>query len=195
MLYGGSPDVQSIHHQLQPTPSQQRLPLPSHNSPAVLGCGEKRILSDRRQPVLHSRRSLRSCARCLFRAPPVLPWQVNCWPLPQGQSSVTDYAVKFKTVASQSGWPAAPHADAFLHRLADYLKALMVAYKIPSSLDCHPGASGWLSASASPECGCSKLAAAIIITATTSLFWARAGNYAAVPLFANFWRVEASPSG
>lgn len=46
-----------------------------------------------------------------------------------------DYAVEFRTVASQSGWPEAPLADAFLHGLADYIKDLLIAYGWPTSLD------------------------------------------------------------
>lgn len=48
--------------------------------------------------------------------------------LGQGQRSVKDYAVEFRTVASRGSWPAAFLADAFLHGLADYRA-------------CHPGGS------------------------------------------------------
>lgn len=39
--------------------------------------------------------------------------------LRQGQPSGMDYAVDFRIVATQSGWPPEPLADAFLYRLVD----------------------------------------------------------------------------
>lgn len=46
-----------------------------------------------------------------------------------------NFAVDFRIVAMRSGWPPEPLADAFLHRLADHIRDLLIAYMRPSTLD------------------------------------------------------------
>lgn len=49
----------------------------------------------------------------------------------QDQRNVMDYAVEFQILATCSGWPDAPLADAFLHALADHVKDMLIAYDRP----------------------------------------------------------------
>lgn len=51
--------------------------------------------------------------------------------LRQGQRSEMDYSVEFHIVASRNGWPEALLDDAFLHKLADYIKDMLIAYDRP----------------------------------------------------------------
>lgn len=55
--------------------------------------------------------------------------------LRQGERSVSDNSIDFRTVASRSQWSPVTLVDTFLHGLAAHIKDAMVAYDIPSSLD------------------------------------------------------------
>ncbi|KAF7640671.1 hypothetical protein LDENG_00023900, partial [Lucifuga dentata] len=53
--------------------------------------------------------------------------------LRQGKGSVTDYAIKFRTLAADSGWNN--HSDAFLHGLAEEVKDQLAPLDLPADLD------------------------------------------------------------
>ena len=53
----------------------------------------------------------------------------------QGNQSVADFSIDFRTRARQSDWNAAALRDAFLHGLADYIKDELVSYLLPSTFD------------------------------------------------------------
>lgn len=55
--------------------------------------------------------------------------------LRQGNQSVFDFSIDFRTKACLSGWNEGALRDAFLHRLADYIKDELVSHALPSSLD------------------------------------------------------------
>ena len=55
--------------------------------------------------------------------------------LHQGNQSVADFSIDFRTRARQSDWNTAALRDAFLHGLADYIKDELVSYPLPSTLD------------------------------------------------------------
>lgn len=55
--------------------------------------------------------------------------------LRQGQQSIMDFTVDFQIVAMRSGWPLEPLADAFLHRLVDHIRDLLIAYMRQSMLN------------------------------------------------------------
>lgn len=53
----------------------------------------------------------------------------------QGEWSVADFAIDFRTRARESSWNSSAFCEAFLHSLADYIKGEMVSYELPTSLD------------------------------------------------------------
>jgi len=53
----------------------------------------------------------------------------------QGDQTVADFAIDFRTRARQSGWNSSALCDAFLHGLADMVKDELVSYDLPSTLD------------------------------------------------------------
>ncbi|TWW75360.1 hypothetical protein D4764_13G0000220 [Takifugu flavidus] len=53
----------------------------------------------------------------------------------QGNQSVADYSIDFRTKARQSDWNLAALRDAFLHGLAEYIKDELVSYPLPATLD------------------------------------------------------------
>ncbi|TWW74416.1 hypothetical protein D4764_14G0004190, partial [Takifugu flavidus] len=53
----------------------------------------------------------------------------------QGERSVSDYSIDFRTLASRSKWSPAALVYTFLHGLAAYIKDALVAYEVPGSLD------------------------------------------------------------
>lgn len=55
--------------------------------------------------------------------------------LQQGDRTVADYSIDFRTRASLSSWNSAAQVDAFLHSLAEYIKDELVSHEVPSTLD------------------------------------------------------------
>lgn len=55
--------------------------------------------------------------------------------LKQGERTVADYSIDFRTRASQSSWNSSALCDAFLHGLADYIKDELVSHDTPITLD------------------------------------------------------------
>ena len=55
--------------------------------------------------------------------------------LKQGDGTVADYSIDFRTRASQSKWNNSALCDAFLHGLADYIKDELVSHDTPTTLD------------------------------------------------------------
>lgn len=55
--------------------------------------------------------------------------------LKQGERTVADYSIDFRTRASHSSWNSSALCDAFLHGLADYMKDELVSHDTPITLD------------------------------------------------------------
>ncbi|MGL5566538.1 MAG: retropepsin-like aspartic protease family protein, partial [Plesiomonas sp.] len=55
--------------------------------------------------------------------------------LRQGEGSVSDYLIEFRTLAAESGWNKAAQWDRFLHGLADRVQEKIYALDLPSDLD------------------------------------------------------------
>lgn len=55
--------------------------------------------------------------------------------LKQGERTVADYSIDFRTRASHSSWNSSALSDAFLHGLADYIKDELVSHDTPVTLD------------------------------------------------------------
>ncbi|MGL5565082.1 MAG: hypothetical protein ACRDC4_05055, partial [Plesiomonas sp.] len=55
--------------------------------------------------------------------------------LRQGEGSVSDYLIEFRTLAAESGWNKAAQWDWFLHGLADRVQEEIYALDLPSDLD------------------------------------------------------------
>ena len=55
--------------------------------------------------------------------------------LRQGRASVSDYAIDFQTLATDSGWVGCPLVDAFLHGLAEEVKDALLTRELPDDLD------------------------------------------------------------
>ena len=53
----------------------------------------------------------------------------------QGDRTVADYSIEFRTLARRSSWNMAAVVDAFLHSLAEYIKDELVSHDVPSTLD------------------------------------------------------------
>ena len=53
----------------------------------------------------------------------------------QGTDSVCDYAIRFRTLATDSGWNSTALYDVFLKGLSDQIQDLLVPLDLPSSLD------------------------------------------------------------
>lgn len=53
----------------------------------------------------------------------------------QGDRTVADYSIDFRTKARQSRWNSEALVDAFLHGLADYIKDGLVSHPVPPTLD------------------------------------------------------------
>ncbi len=53
----------------------------------------------------------------------------------QGDRTVADYSIDFRTLASHSSWNSEALVDAFLHGLADYVKDELVSHNVPLTLD------------------------------------------------------------
>uniref|UniRef100_A0AAQ4RCN5 CCHC-type domain-containing protein n=1 Tax=Gasterosteus aculeatus aculeatus TaxID=481459 RepID=A0AAQ4RCN5_GASAC len=53
----------------------------------------------------------------------------------QGSESVCDYAIRFRTMATESGWNTAALYDVFLKGLSDQIQDLMVPLDLPPELD------------------------------------------------------------
>lgn len=53
----------------------------------------------------------------------------------QGNRSVADFSIDFRTRARRSDWNSSALCDAFLHGLADAIKDKLVSYELPSTLD------------------------------------------------------------
>eukprot|EP00064_Thunnus_orientalis_P017544 superscaffoldBa00003762_g17628 len=55
--------------------------------------------------------------------------------LKQGERTVADYSIDFRTRASRSKWNYLALCDAFLNGLADYIKDELVSHDLPTTLD------------------------------------------------------------
>ena len=55
--------------------------------------------------------------------------------LSQGNGSIVDYAIEFRTRSRLSNWNSAAQCDAYLRGLADYIKDELVSFDLPNSLD------------------------------------------------------------
>ena len=55
--------------------------------------------------------------------------------LRQGNQTVADFSIDFRTRARQSNWNESALRDSFLHSLADYIKDELVSHDLPSTLD------------------------------------------------------------
>ena len=55
--------------------------------------------------------------------------------LRQGSNSVSDYAIEFQTLATNSGWEGRALIDAFLHRLSETIKDELLTRDLPDELD------------------------------------------------------------
>ena len=53
----------------------------------------------------------------------------------QGNRTVADYSIDFRTLARRSSWNMAAQVDAFLHSLEDYVKDVLVSHDQPRTLD------------------------------------------------------------
>uniref|UniRef100_A0A8P4GTJ9 Gypsy retrotransposon integrase-like protein 1 n=1 Tax=Dicentrarchus labrax TaxID=13489 RepID=A0A8P4GTJ9_DICLA len=53
----------------------------------------------------------------------------------QGKDSVSDYAIRFRTLATDSGWNSTALYDAFIKGLADSIQDLLVPLDLPEDLD------------------------------------------------------------
>ena len=53
----------------------------------------------------------------------------------QGNRTVAEFSIDFRTLARRSEWNAAAVVDAFFHGLADYIKDELVSHDLPESLD------------------------------------------------------------
>ena len=53
----------------------------------------------------------------------------------QGNRTVADFSIDFRTLARRSSWNEAAQVDAFLHSPADYVKDELVSHDQPSALD------------------------------------------------------------
>lgn len=53
----------------------------------------------------------------------------------QGNRTVADYSIDFRTLARRSTWNMAAQTDAFLHSLAGYIKDELVSHEPPKTLD------------------------------------------------------------
>ena len=53
----------------------------------------------------------------------------------QGDRTVADYSIDFRTRARKSRWNSEALVDAFLHGLADYVKDRLVSHTVPPTLD------------------------------------------------------------
>uniref|UniRef100_A0AAQ4QDU8 CCHC-type domain-containing protein n=1 Tax=Gasterosteus aculeatus aculeatus TaxID=481459 RepID=A0AAQ4QDU8_GASAC len=53
----------------------------------------------------------------------------------QGMASVSDYAIRFRTLAADSGWNATALYDAFISGLSDPIQDLLVPLDLPEDLD------------------------------------------------------------
>lgn len=55
--------------------------------------------------------------------------------LRQGKAQVTDYAIEFRTLATDSGWNASFLFDAFIHGLSDMIKDQLATLELPNNID------------------------------------------------------------
>ena len=55
--------------------------------------------------------------------------------LQQGSSSVSDYAIEFQTLATDSGWEGRALVDSFLHGLSEQIKDDLLTHELPEDLD------------------------------------------------------------
>ena len=55
--------------------------------------------------------------------------------LRQGNRRVSDYAIEFRTLATDSGWNDSSLFDAFLHGLAEPMKDQLTPLKLPFEID------------------------------------------------------------
>ncbi len=55
--------------------------------------------------------------------------------LRQGDRSVTDFSIEFRTLAAECRWNSEAQWDMFFHGLADYVKDEIYALELPTSLD------------------------------------------------------------
>lgn len=53
----------------------------------------------------------------------------------QGNRTVADYSIEFRTLARRSTWNTVAVVNAFLHSLAEYIKDELVSYDLPTTLD------------------------------------------------------------
>lgn len=53
----------------------------------------------------------------------------------QGQRSVLDYAIEFRTLATDSGWNSAALIDAFVGGLSSHIKEQLITLDLPDDLD------------------------------------------------------------
>ena len=53
----------------------------------------------------------------------------------QGRQSVLDYAIEFRTLATDSGWNQPALVDAFLNGLSERVKDFLTPLDLPSELD------------------------------------------------------------
>ena len=54
--------------------------------------------------------------------------------LRQGSNSVSDYAIEFQTLATDSGWEGRALVDSFLHGLSETVKDELLTRKLPKDL-------------------------------------------------------------
>jgi hypothetical protein len=55
--------------------------------------------------------------------------------LRQGERTVTDYSIEFRTLAAECGWNAEAQWDMFLHGLSEYIKDEIYALELPTGVD------------------------------------------------------------
>ncbi len=55
--------------------------------------------------------------------------------LRQGDRSVTDFSIEFRTLVAECRWNSEAQWDMFFHGLADYVKDEIYALELPTSLD------------------------------------------------------------
>ena len=74
---------------------------------------------------------------CIFDRSTTGPDQAGCeiLRLRQGNSSVSDYAIEFQTLATDSGWEGHALVDSFLHGLSEQVKDVLLTRGLPEDLD------------------------------------------------------------
>ena len=85
--------------------------------------------------VQSSRLFMQEMHRVFDRSSPGLEAVRDLMRLQQGRSSVSDYAIDFQTLATDSGWEGRALIDAFLHGLSEAVKDELLTQDLPDELD------------------------------------------------------------